>query len=160
MVHLRHQVDKIDKSPCSVREHKVHIKIFPKISNKWRRVHQMPSFDVIESSTSNTKNNECGLYLQLLTIQRAIDCKCYRLVGRYKISKFKIWPLTCFQSSDHSGQIHSWNSWPEEREPTVADRIEAYRASLKQVSCNKSNSRISNLFVGFNVTFFNSFCDI
>jgi hypothetical protein len=39
-----------------------------------------------------------------------------------------------FQSS--SDQLQNWNSWPEEqyREPTVTDRIEAYRASLKQVT--------------------------
>ena len=37
-------------------------------------------------------------------------------------------------TSDHSNQLESWNSWNDEdhREPTVADRIEAYRATFKK----------------------------
>jgi hypothetical protein len=41
----------------------------------------------------------------------------------------------CQNSSvDQSAQLQSWNSWPEEefREPTVADRIEAYRSTLRK----------------------------
>ncbi len=33
LVHLHNQVDKINKSPCSVREHKIQGKTHPKISN-------------------------------------------------------------------------------------------------------------------------------